>query len=46
MACFKKHSVFWRPVIRGCVKMNLVEGSGSQIELLIRHLTGGFKKKN
>jgi hypothetical protein len=46
MACLKKLSVFWRPVVRGFGKMNFVESSGSQIEILIRHLTGGFEKKN
>jgi hypothetical protein len=45
MAYCKKLSVFGRPVVRGFMKMNFVEGIGSQIEILTRNLTEGFEKK-
>ena len=46
MACFKKLSVFLLPVVRGMGKMDLVDDSGCQIEILARHLTEGFDKSN
>jgi len=45
MACCNKLSVFGRPVVRGFLKMNLVEGVGSRIEIVTQHLTEGFEKK-
>jgi hypothetical protein len=46
MACCKKLSVFGRPVVRGFVKMNFVEGVGSRIEIPTRRFTEGFEKSN
>ena len=45
MACCKKLSIFGRPVISGFVKMNLVQGVGSRIEIPTPHVIEGFEKK-